>query len=224
MLPFTREQFLAVFAAYNQAVWPVQVLAYVMGIGMVGLVIGLPSRAGNRVIGAGLAAMWTWTGLAYHGAFFAEINKAAVLFALLFVLQGGWISHTAILRERVRFGSPGGAAAWLGWALVYYAAVAYPVIGIWTGHQYPEMPMFGITPCPVTLFTFGLLLLTTGPLPRSLLVIPLIWSLIGGSAAFLLHMPQDWPLLVGGVAAAVLLLSGRHGGSDRSGAGRPAPD
>ena len=27
MLPFTREQFLAVFVAYNKAVWPAQVLA-----------------------------------------------------------------------------------------------------------------------------------------------------------------------------------------------------
>jgi hypothetical protein len=56
MLPFTRDQFLAVFAAYNQAVWPAQVVAYVLGIGLVGLLMR-PSRAGDRAIGAGLAAM-----------------------------------------------------------------------------------------------------------------------------------------------------------------------
>lgn len=32
MLPFTREQFLAVFVAYNEAVWPTQVLAYSLGL------------------------------------------------------------------------------------------------------------------------------------------------------------------------------------------------
>lgn len=67
------------------------------------------------------------------------------------------------------------------------------------------MPMFGITPCPVTIFTFGLFLLTTQPIPRRLLVIPVIWSVIGGSAAFLLAIPQDWPLLVSGFTVLVLL-------------------
>ena len=30
MLPFTREQFLVVFVAYNEALWPAQMLAYVL--------------------------------------------------------------------------------------------------------------------------------------------------------------------------------------------------
>ena len=34
MLPFTREQFFAVFAAYNEAVWPVQYLAYLLALAM----------------------------------------------------------------------------------------------------------------------------------------------------------------------------------------------
>jgi hypothetical protein len=76
--------------------------------------------------------------------------------------------------------------------------VVYPLIGL-ADHGYPAMPMFGITPCPVTLFTFGVMLVARGPLPRRLLVIPLLWALIGGSAAFLLGVPQDWPLLIGGL-------------------------
>jgi hypothetical protein len=80
---------------------------------------------------------------------------------------------------------------------------------MWAGHRYPQLPMFGITPCPVTLFTFGLLLLTTGPVQRGLLVIPFIWSLVGASAALLLGMPQDWPLLFSGVAIPILLFRDR---------------
>jgi hypothetical protein len=48
----------------------------------------------------------------------------------------------------------------------------------------------------VTLFTFGVLLVAQGPVPRLLLIIPLLWALVGGSAAFLLAVPQDWPLLL----------------------------
>ena len=32
MLPFTRQQFLAVFADYNDAIWPVQIVAFVLGL------------------------------------------------------------------------------------------------------------------------------------------------------------------------------------------------
>jgi hypothetical protein len=51
-----------------------------------------------------------------------------------------------------------------------------------------------------------MLLLTTGPVPRWLLVIPVIWSLIGGSAAILLHVPQDWLLLLSGFIAVPLIV------------------
>jgi hypothetical protein len=58
----------------------------------------------------------------------------------------------------------------------------------------------------VTIFTFGMLLLTTSAVPRWLLVIPVIWSLIGGSAAILLHVPQDWLLLLSGLIAVPLIV------------------
>ena len=66
--------------------------------------------------------------------------------------------------------------------------------------------MFGVTPCPVTIFTFGMLLLTVRPVPRWLFVIPFIWSLIGGSAAILLQVPQDWLLLASGFIALPLMV------------------
>jgi hypothetical protein len=58
----------------------------------------------------------------------------------------------------------------------------------------------------VTIFTFGMLLLTTQRLPRWLLVIPFIWSLIGGSAAIVLGVTQDWLLFVSGFIAIPLIV------------------
>ncbi|MBI5255141.1 MAG: hypothetical protein HY855_01475 [Burkholderiales bacterium] len=213
MLPFTRAQFLAVFVDYNTAIWPAQWLAVALGLALVLLLWRAPSD-GGRWVGLGLAAMWAWTGVAYHGLFFAAINPAAGLFGGLFVVQALLLAHAA-LRAGLRFG-PGshGAAAvgqprhmhrWLGWALVLYALLLYPLIGTVSGHAYPELPMFGVTPCPVTLFTVGVLLLAELPLPRRLLVVPLLWTLVGGSAAWLLGIVQDWPLLA---SAPVLLWLG----------------
>jgi hypothetical protein len=152
MLPFTHEQILGVFVAYNEAVWPSQVLAYLLGLLMLALV-ARPTAQRNRVVAGGLAKGW---------------------------------------------------AGWLGWTLLVYAGIVYPLLGQRLGHGYPATPMFGITPCAVTIFTFGLFLLTTAPVPRRLMVIPLIWSLIGGSATFLLDLPQDWLLLVSGLSLAAL--------------------
>jgi hypothetical protein len=197
-LPFTQDQFLEVFTAYNRAVWPAQIVAYLLGLAMV-LVLRQPSRRPDGVVGVGLAVMWLWTGVAYHATFFARINPAAVAFAALFVVQGLLFAHAALLRSDLRFGAAArGPCAAVGWALIVYSALVYPLIGI-ASHGYPAMPMFGITPCPVTLFSLGLLPLAQGPVPRRLLVIPLLWALIGGSAAVLLAVPQDWPLLLGGV-------------------------
>jgi hypothetical protein len=197
LLPFTPDQFMAVFAAYNMAVWPAQLVAYVLGLGMV-LALLQPTRWTHRIVGAGLALMWVWTGVAYHAVFFAPINKAAHAFAALFIVQALLFAHTALLRSDLRFYRGHGLCAGMGWALIVYSALIYPVIGF-AGHGYPAMPMFGITPCPVTLFSLGALLLAQQPVPRRLLVIPFVWALVGGSAAFLLSVPQDWPLLASGL-------------------------
>jgi Family of unknown function (DUF6064) len=209
MLPFTREQFLGVFADYNTAVWPVQILAYVLGLAVV-VALLRPSSLGHRFVAGALAAMWVWTGVTYHGIFFARINPAALAFGALFVVQGSLFAIAGMARRRLVFGHSAGLASVLGWMLMAYAAVIYPLIGQSSGHAYPAQPMFGITPCPVTLFTLGVLLLTRAPIPRWLLVIPFAWSLVGGSAAFMLGVPQDWPLFFSGLAIVLLILRDRR--------------
>jgi hypothetical protein len=206
MLPFTHAQFLEVFARYNVNVWPAQVLAYLLGLAVVVALLRPSARAG-RFVAAGVAAMWLWTGIAYHGLHFSEINKAAFVFAALFVIQALLISRAGVMKA-LRFNPPADATAWLGWGLIGYALVLYPLLGLWAGLRYSQMPSFGITPCPVTIFTFGVFLLSTTPVSRWLLVIPVIWSLIGGSAAMVLQVPQDWLLLFSGLSVIPMLRRG----------------
>ena len=205
MLPFTRDQFLSVFVSYNHTIWPVEVLAYLIGVLAVGALFR-PGRISSRIVAGALALMWIWTGAVYHGLFFATINKAAFLFGALFVVQGVYVGWAGVMRDRLRFRVENGLAAWVGLALLAYAAVLYPLIGMAAGHFYPEIPMFGVTPCPVTLFTFGMFLLAGDHVSRWLLVIPVLWSLVGGSAAVLLGVPQDWLLLASGFIAVPLIV------------------
>ena len=203
MLPFTREQFLAVFAAYNEAVWPAQYVAYALGLAAI-VAVAKRGPASARVVSGILAAMWLWTGLTYHAMYFSATNEAAWGFAALFVAQAVLFVEAGLIRGRVAPAPIGGPRSWLGWSLVGYSALIYPLLGLALGDRYPAMPMFGITPCPLTIFTFGVLMLAAGRVPRRLLVIPGAWSLVGGSAAFLLDVPQDWLLLGSGLCILVL--------------------
>ncbi|MGY8633047.1 DUF6064 family protein [Bradyrhizobium sp. 14AA] len=205
MLPFTIEQFLGVFASYNRAIWPVQVLAYLLG----GLAFALVFRKGrwpDQIIASILAAMWAWTGIVYHLTFFASINKLAYIFGALFVVQAAAFIHFGVYQSRMDFGYKEGTEGFIGVAFVFYAAAIYPLFGLEMGQLPNELPMFGVTPCPVTIFSFGMLLLTRQPVSRWVLVIPFLWSLVGGSAAILLRVPQDWALLVAGVISLALLI------------------
>lgn len=215
MLPFTREQFLQVFADYNHAVWPAQIAAAAIGFAIVVLLWARPLESG-RWVASGLALMWGWTGVAYHALHFSAINKAAWIFAALFVVQATSLVFFGVVRNSLRFEAARGLSGWLGWALVAYAAVIYPLLGEVSGHRYPASPMFGITPCPVTLFSYGVLLLAARPLPGWLLVIPFAWSLIGGSAAILLAVPQDGPLLASALIAPWLIVANRRLSSHRA--------
>ena len=221
MLPFGRAGFFEVFARYNEAVWPAEIAAYAVGAGiLLALFSGRTGR--DRVILLLLSAMWVWTGVAYHGLFFSTVNAAAYAFAALFVGQGLAFALIGCRGEALDFGWRGDAAGWIGLFLAFYASIAYPLIGLAAGEAYPAMPTFGITPCPVTIFTFGVLLLARRSLPMWFVLVPGVWTVIGGSAAFLLSVPQDWMLPGAGAVAIPLILwkdrlprgrarPGRHG-------------
>jgi len=84
--------------------------------------------------------------------------------------------------------------------------IGYPLLGYFLGHIYPASPCFGVAPCPTTIFTFGLLLLTVKRVPKYLLIIPLIWSFIGFTAALKLGIKEDIGLLIAGVATLILTI------------------
>src|SRR6185503_17117127 len=85
--------------------------------------------------------------------------------------------------------------------------LVYPLIGIAIGHVYPRQPMFGVAPCPTTIFTFGLLVLTATRVPKHLLVIPFIWSVTSGISAPLNYgVYEDLGLVVAGIVGTGLLI------------------
>jgi hypothetical protein len=180
-IPFGREAFLGVFREYHLDVGPAPILLAALALIACSLALR-PRGASDRLIAAFLAALWTWSGVVYLWLHLTAINPLAPWFAGAFVLQGVLFLLYGVLTNRLRFGARPDAFGATGGTIIAYALVAYPLIGMALGHTYPSAPTFGV-PCPTTLFTFGLLLWTVGRVPFTLLLVPLLWSLLAVSAA-----------------------------------------
>jgi hypothetical protein len=201
-MPFTLDEFFGVFARYNEAIWPTQVLAYLAAAVAVGL-LRATSPWQARIITGILAAMWAINGVGYHWTFFADANDAAWVFGAAFLVQAIALAGSTYLFPGLRFRIERDAASILGGLLIAFATVAYPIWGWLAGHVYPAYPAFGVTPCPTTIFTVGMLLLGTWSVARWLLILPVLWAGVGGSAAVLLDVPQDYGL----IAALLIVLA-----------------
>jgi hypothetical protein len=206
-LPFTVEQFLQVFERYNAAIWPLQLVAGVAGLAVVALALARSPSAG-RAAAAVLAAMWLVNGIGYHLSFFREINPAAIGFGALFIVQAALLIWQGVFRDRLQPALGRDARTGVALVAIAYAMLGYPLLGYLLGHVYPAAPIFGVAPCPTAIFTLGVLLLARPALPGWLFAIPLAWSVVGGSAAFVLEVREDLGLVAAGaLSAAVLILS-----------------
>lgn len=204
MIPFTTEQFLNVFAEYNRAVWPAQIVLYALALCAVVMTF-LRSATSNRLTSGILSFFWLWSAVVYHWLYFSKLNKLAVLLGGLFVLQSLLLFSTGVIRRKLSFRIRADLSGLFGALFVVYALVIYPLLGLLLLHKYPRAPTFGV-PCPITIFTLGILLWTEQKPPWAILIIPLVWSLFGLSAVFLLGMREDVGLAVAGLITLILVL------------------
>ncbi|MFA9459786.1 DUF6064 family protein [Thiohalorhabdus methylotrophus] len=197
-MPFTAEEFFAVFAAYNRALWPLPLVTELLGLLAAALLLVRPPWASRAVAGI-LAILWLLVGGGYHLAFFTAINPMAHAFGAMFLVQGALLAWTGAWQGAWRLEPVSGAQGWLAGLLGFYALVVYPLMGLLATHPYPGTPLFGMAPCPTAIFTLAVLLLSTDGPPWRLTAIPLAWAGIGGSAAMLLGVLQDYGLIVAGL-------------------------
>ena len=195
-LPFTHAQFLDVLGEYNAVLWPVAAMLWLATLAATVRLLRGDARASG--LAALLALHWAWSGIAYHAVFFTRINPAAWGFAGLFVLGSGAFVWFGVMRHRLAFNVGWTPRHVLAGLFIVYA-LAYPGLVLLTGLQWPRMPAFGV-PCPTTLFTAGVLLAAVPPVPRWVFVAPILWAMIGGSAAVTLGVTPDYMLFVAALA------------------------
>ena len=202
--PFTLEQFIAIFKIYNESVFPMQIIFYLISALVIYLAIR-PNPKFSKIISIILSFFWLWMGIIYHIVLFTTINKAAYLFGGLFIIQGILFLIYGVFQNKLLFHFQSNKYGIAGICLILYALIVYPIFGFFRGHIYPSSPTFGL-PCPTTIFTFGILLLNEKKTPVLILVIPFVWSIIGFMAAFQFGILEDAGLMLASLLAMSLLI------------------
>lgn len=202
-VPFTIDQFLSSIEKYNVAIWPLQIIFVIIAIAAVLLTVR-KTKVTDKFVSSVLFFFWLWMAIMYHILNFSSINKAAYVFGAFYIIQGVLFLITGVFTTKLSFRFKPDFFTIIGLIFLVYALLLYPLIGNMFGHMYPAKPTFGL-PCPTTIFTFGILLWTDKRVPKYILVVPLLWSIVGMSAAVSLGIKEDFGLVVAGVLGTVLM-------------------
>ncbi len=196
-LSFSAEAYWGIIKQCNLAAWPAQVVFYVLAMSLIFLA-ARKSRAAN----VGLAFFWIWIGTSYFLRLSFSFGIVAYIFMALFIVQG-------FLFLKVSYRLATGTFASIGGVLIIYAMVAYPLLGMFLGHGYPEVQLLGL-PAPTAIFTLGLLLWAAEAMPVYVFMVPVLWSFVGTLPALMFGTLEDFGLLAAGIAGAIGLLRRKH--------------
>ncbi len=203
-MPFTIKEFLGVFKSYNNSIWPFQIILFISTLFILYSALKKKNYS-SIVISTMLIFYWLWIGVVYDIIFFSAINPAAYFFGGIFILQALLFVKAGIIDKKLEFEFRNDVNGYIGGFIIFYALIIYPLLGIYLGHTYPENPTFGL-PCPTTIFTFGILLWAGKKSPIYIIIIPVIWAVIGFTAALKLGIKEDTGLLIAGLLTTALIV------------------
>jgi hypothetical protein len=211
MMSFDLEQFLGILEQYNLAMWPLHIFAAVLGIVAVFCAIK-KTKHSDKIILLILSLYWLWNGIVFCFMYWSRVYPFANVFGVLMVIQGILFLGNS-MKLNLSFRLRGDVYSTVGIIFLLYAMVGYSVLGQFLGHVYPRFFQFGLVPCPTTIFTFGLFLLTDKKLPKYLLVIPLL-SALSGILAVYWGVYEDIGLVMTGLLGTYLILHRDRKGRD----------
>ena len=216
-LMFSPRTYWRLFEFANAAAWPWQLVGVVAGLaGWIArwrdLVRPPAAKPGAwaRWSALYLAICWAAAAWIFLHQRYADINWPAEGLALAFGAQALGLAMVAALVPLAPV-APGRRWA-AGMALVAWALIGQPLLGLMLGRPWSQLEVIGIAPDPTTIAMLGWLTLVQAPsrggrvILRGLWAVPVLAS--GASAATLWTMgaPQAWvlPTALAVAAAAVL--------------------
>lgn len=192
---------------YHKAVYPMPYIFIILALIIFWLLFS-EYKYKNIFITTILGFFWFWSGLVLftmHVASFMPLTYA--LQGVLFPIQGLLFFHLAFSSKNLECRYQKTFVSGFGLLTMFFAVFIYPIIGNFTGHFYPEAPVFG-DPCPLTIFTLGLFLTSVKKVELKVYLIPFFWAMMGFVAVFKLGIYVDIAEIIFGFISLYLLVRG----------------
>jgi hypothetical protein len=203
------EEFFDLFGSYNEMYLIVIILTYALAI--VALLMAFKkSEYSNRFISLTLTFLWLWVGIVFGILVFGpvpavmagiELPGAWYLFGGIFAIHGIILLYFGVIKDTVSYTWKPDPQHYIGLLLILYGLVLYPLVGILAGRVFPEYPIFGIAPCPVTLFTIGILLWCDVKPSLPFFVIPIFWAFMAIVPVLFYEVYADIGTVLAGIIA-----------------------
>jgi len=190
---------------YNIAIFPMQIIAMVTGITLTYFLFAKPNAKTNNLMKAYLAFTFAWNGIVFFLIYGKEL-PGTFLGAPLFIITAVLFAAD-ILTKKTEFKLPD--ARWHNCLTVFWilCAFLYPLIGLPLGHYYPKTCIFGVFPCPTTVFALALLAAATPKVDKKAYTLLLIWALPSIGKCFgALDLQEDCILFIAGVYGLIMLV------------------
>lgn len=171
------------FELYNQAIWPIHIVAILFALIIFYALWKKPAWAG-RTIGVLLAVSWLWVALAFLYYRFYQIHVVADWYALGFVLQAGLLAWYGVVKNHFTHYIENRLCLIAGSGLLAIALVFYPFIAFISRRSWIQFEMFALAPDPTVLATLAIFLFYK--IPVMLYLIPIIWILVSGMTLYVM--------------------------------------
>jgi len=172
---FSQTAYYRQFELYNQAVWPLHIVAIIFASIILYAVWKKPAWAG-RLVALLLVVSWLWVAWAFLYQRFYQIHVVADMYALGFILQAALIAWYGIVKNRFAIFVKNQFRTKAGSALLFVAFIFYPFVAYITGRNWMQFEMFVLAPDPTVLATLAILIFYK--VPFLLYVVPIIWLIL----------------------------------------------
>lgn len=192
-------------AAYNEAVFPMQVVMVAAAVVLLYILIFKPTPRNNNLMKGYLSFVCAWNAFVFFSVYGREL-PGAILGVPLFAAAAGLFAWD-IRAGKIQFRFPEALWQKCVTGILILCAFFYPVIGAVLGHVYPEACTFGTMPCPTTVFALALLAAAAPQVDKKVYIVLLVWALPAfGKCLGAMDLYEDCILFWAGVYALINLV------------------
>ena len=200
-LLFSERVYDRMFELYNIHLWPLHVVAILVGLFVVWVAINPRPQTVRLALGL-LSVTWLFVAVVFLYGRYAAINWAVVYTLPLFVLVAIVLAVWAMRSDAPGLEQRSGFAFFVAVGVLIFSIVGYPLLGFATGRHWMTAEVFGMTPEPTVIATLAFLALVRRGRALTPMLVASLWTVV---TALTLYALDRSDFFVGPLAAVLCI-------------------